>query len=318
MNNAERPIGLTDRPSPTVSLWWFLYAVLALVGGSMLFVIAPGLLGQTKTSYYLATMLVEVVAFGLPVALYYDRMPHMRPAMRVRRIDGGAMFLVALSAAAGAIALNMLLTFWLALLESIGYPLTQAGTPMPGNNGELWVAVLAIAVVPAVAEELFFRGFLLPSFEPWGKRFATLVSGLLFALLHSSLEGFPSQLLIGLLVGWFVCVSGSLHTAIVYHCVNNATILLAAYALSGYIPDAQAIEASVDMLSLLSPAAWSVGIWVFLIVLAKRRIGRAADDALPAADRRRWPRKATVLLAASMAVLLWMFVSGILAQVAAL
>ncbi len=90
------------------------------------------------------------------------------------------------------------------------------------------VRLLAIAVVPAIFEELCFRGFLLGAIlrksKPW---VAIVVSGLAFGFFHILVGGtlaierlVPSTLL-GLLLGWIAVTTGSIYPGMVFHVLNK-------------------------------------------------------------------------------------------------
>lgn len=107
------------------------------------------------------------------------------------------------------------------------------------------------AVFAPVAEELLFRGAVLRSFQPFGKRFAIFFSALLFGLFHGNLIQIPFAFLVGLILG-YVAVEYSLACSIALHFINNAIFSL----LLARVPAVQTI-----LLLLLFVA----GVVVFLI-----------------------------------------------------
>jgi len=91
-----------------------------------------------------------------------------------------------------------------------------------------FVAQLAlIALLPAICEETFFRGFVLrglrTEFSPW---LAAAIGGLMFGAMHLSLAKMPGTTLLGLLFGIVVIRSGSILPVMVGHFVHNALALL--------------------------------------------------------------------------------------------
>jgi membrane protease YdiL (CAAX protease family) len=99
--------------------------------------------------------------------------------------------------------------------------------------------LLAAVVLAPVTEELMFRGVLLRSLEPRGKRFAMVVSSLVFAAVHaigfdtelfwqSALVVLPPIFILGLVLAWLTQRSGRLGPAIFLHSGWN---LLAAFVL---------------------------------------------------------------------------------------
>ena len=90
----------------------------------------------------------------------------------------------------------------------------------------LGVAVLLFAVVPAVCEELAFRGFILSGLERGHRtRSAILLSALLFGFLHVLLSLFQqlfNATLLGLVLGLLAVRSRSILPGILFHFINNA------------------------------------------------------------------------------------------------
>ncbi|MFN6164391.1 MAG: type II CAAX prenyl endopeptidase Rce1 family protein [Planctomycetota bacterium] len=94
-----------------------------------------------------------------------------------------------------------------------------------------WVFAVTSAVTPAIAEEFFFRGFVLSAFR---HRLSTLraiaASALLFALFHVingsvlSIERFFPTLLLGLVLGWIAVRTGSLWPGILTHAIHNGLL----------------------------------------------------------------------------------------------
>lgn len=96
----------------------------------------------------------------------------------------------------------------------------------------LWPASFVIIVLLApVAEELLFRGYLMPALarSPLGLAGAAVVSSALWTVLHVySLPAMVLVFLMGLLLSWMFARTGSLRVPIVAHVANN---LLAAASL---------------------------------------------------------------------------------------
>jgi ABC-2 type transport system permease protein/sodium transport system permease protein len=96
--------------------------------------------------------------------------------------------------------------------------------------------LLAMAVLPAAVEELFFRGYLLSALlsvlRPWQ---AILASAALFGLFHVILSGmlaverFVPSLLLGLLLGWVCWKTGSVWPGVLLHALHNGCVLMLAY-----------------------------------------------------------------------------------------
>ena len=88
--------------------------------------------------------------------------------------------------------------------------------------------VLALAVVPAVIEESFFRGYLLEKIEGNSIKISLIV-GLLFALYHMSLASLLYQFICGFFLTFLTLKSGSVLPSVLAHFINNFIILTLEY-----------------------------------------------------------------------------------------
>ncbi|MFV0497228.1 MAG: lysostaphin resistance A-like protein [Candidatus Fimivivens sp.] len=86
--------------------------------------------------------------------------------------------------------------------------------------------LLNMTVIPAVFEEIAFRGVIMQSLRRFGDGFALLISACLFAMVHISPLSMPHAFLMGLIIGYFVLFTGSLHIGMIIHLVHNTLSLL--------------------------------------------------------------------------------------------
>ncbi|MFO0868452.1 MAG: CPBP family intramembrane glutamic endopeptidase [Pirellulales bacterium] len=109
-----------------------------------------------------------------------------------------------------------------------------ASAPSPWNQSPFLsptgkaVFLLFGALGAPLAEEVFFRGYLLGMFrQAKDVGFGILFSSLLFAVLHiADPYHLPATFLFGLILAWLTCRTDSLWAAIVAHAVNNGVAIL--------------------------------------------------------------------------------------------
>lgn len=94
----------------------------------------------------------------------------------------------------------------------------------------LFITIVVAAVIPAVCEELFFRGWL----QTQAGRFvnhhiAVWVVALLFAALHLQYKLIIPQLLMGALFGYVFYYTDSLWGSVIIHFVNNCATVVVTY-----------------------------------------------------------------------------------------
>lgn len=89
------------------------------------------------------------------------------------------------------------------------------------------LGLLIYALLPAIAEEIVFRGViqraLLSKFSGF---VAVTISTLLFVLMHGALQQTVYQLVMGIILGFMACVAGNILYSIILHFLNNALVIL--------------------------------------------------------------------------------------------
>ncbi|MEZ0483490.1 CPBP family intramembrane glutamic endopeptidase [Fibrella aquatica] len=94
---------------------------------------------------------------------------------------------------------------------------------------QLLMAVVTIAVVPAMGEEVLFRGVLQRKFIVWTGNIhvGIWLAAALFSAIHLQFYGFVPRMLLGALFGYLYIWSGNLWAPILAHFVNNGfTVVL--------------------------------------------------------------------------------------------
>lgn len=99
------------------------------------------------------------------------------------------------------------------------------------NPGQLLIGLLVIAVLPAIGEELVFRGLIQKDFfrATNNIHLSIWLSAILFSAIHMQFFGFVPRMLLGALFGYIYYWSGNLWLAILAHFVNNGVSVLAIY-----------------------------------------------------------------------------------------
>jgi membrane protease YdiL (CAAX protease family) len=129
--------------------------------------------------------------------------------------------------------------------------------------------ILTVSVAAPLGEELFFRGYALPSLaRSWGPLAACLVSGAMFSALHVNRIGFLGLWEIGILLALLRLWSGSLWPAILCHATNNA-VAGVAFLLGWEDPD-------------IAPPAWLLALGAVLLAAGIGVAARALRRPPPA------------------------------------
>jgi sodium transport system permease protein len=138
----------------------------------------------------------------------------------------------------------------------------------------IWVLLLVIAVLPAICEELAFRGFILSGLRRSGRKWtAIVVSSIFFGAAHVLFQQSLIACLLGMVIGFLAVQTGSLLPGVLFHVVHNSLFVF---------------------LAQFSPAATDEHHWLHWLMAG------AADEA----PLYRWPVVACSLLA-SVVILIW-------------
>jgi hypothetical protein len=131
---------------------------------------------------------------------------------------------------------------------------------------ELLANITIIALIPALGEELIFRGLLQKQLlrrmaNPWA---ALLLGAAVFSFIHFQFEGFVPRLLLGLLLGWLYWRTGNFWVPVIAHFFNNAIQVAGQYL---YGKDLSTVDLEQDIAVPWYAAAASV-----LLVLGVARM----------------------------------------------
>ncbi len=100
------------------------------------------------------------------------------------------------------------------------------------SNTHFFVLVLALAVLPAIAEELFFRGVIQNMLQKSGMTAmaSIVVTGLSFSVMHLEFDNFVAIWMMGIVLGWLYYYSQNLWVSIIAHFLNNFSMIALKFA----------------------------------------------------------------------------------------
>lgn len=122
-------------------------------------------------------------------------------------------------------SINTLKSFFDSLNELVDK--TYGNLLRASNVPELLLVVLVVAVVPAVSEEVMFRGFIQRSFELKIKPFiAAFLTAIFFSLYHFNPYGLIPLAVLGFYFGFAAYTSKTLLIPVLLHFLNNFTAVM--------------------------------------------------------------------------------------------
>ncbi len=125
--------------------------------------------------------------------------------------------------------------------------------------------LITFAILPAIFEEILFRGILLNCFSGMRRIVSVLISALLFALYHQSFVQFFYQFIYGVALGFLATNAKSVIPCIIAHFINNFTVLLLSY-----------LQISLNLFSpiVLVIGANALAVFGTIIFFLERKIGK--------------------------------------------
>lgn len=224
------------RPAPPFGLAQIGLVVLLTLAGSILTVIILVVaIGRSGTSA-LVIILGFYLVFGASLLIVVRR--HARPleALRLQPLGAG-----------GRRAVFLAIPVWvlgLTAVTGLTAVLFNSGRPVPSNTtgifrgrpslATLALALLGVAVLAPICEEVFFRGML---YQYLRARLpivgAVALSAAVFAALHFLPLLFPILLFMGIMLAVVFERSRSLYASIGFHAANNALAVLIVYLNTG-------------------------------------------------------------------------------------
>lgn len=207
--------------------------MLFLVGLLLPLALMDILPGPIKAQYafilqYALSAFQEIFMIGLPALLiylaYYGKQELFSQLMLPDSYQAG---LATISAVSFTLAGSLLVIFWLAFLTSFGYTPFVPVLLDPEKPIEYLMAFLLAALIPAISEELLFRGVILRYINNMrGEKAAILLTAFLFAVLHLSIEGVPALVVIGAVLAKVALKYNNLTLPILFHTVYNIAAIL--------------------------------------------------------------------------------------------
>ena len=196
----------------------------------------PNLIGYLKITQFFYT----IVAFFVPAALFaYLWQPYPATYLGLKPAPKGIQILIALFAMYGVLPLAGLLGEW-----NETWPISQSARDMQAMAEKLLAVMLRmptikdllinlvlVAIIPAIGEELFFRGVLQRLIIKSTRKvwLSVFITSILFSAIHGEVLGFMPRVLLGFGLGAIYVISGNLWLSILAHILNNGSQVVMLY-----------------------------------------------------------------------------------------
>ena len=215
------------RPSIFVANAWYLLAAAGLYILPWLWRGLAGLWpGLQPLLEAMNSPVYNLCLLAFPAAMYAAGRPGVPQSMRLKRAKWYECLEACALAVPAVVLCGCLGNWWAMLLEAIGGRVEPSGLSLPDDWAGAASTLISLAILPALCEELLFRGGILGAWERRGTMCGLCVSSVLFCVLHGSIQGLPAQLLMGFTLGLLAIRAGSLIPGMVCHLSFNAFSLL--------------------------------------------------------------------------------------------
>ena len=151
---------------------------------------------------------------------------------------------------------------------------------------EFLMAIVIMAFLPSLFEEMFFRGAMQNLLVRWWKQplLAILVTSLVFSLIHSSIYLFMSRVMLGFALGLMYHTTKNIWVNVIAHFLNNAIALSQLFYMSS---NKQKIDPSkLDPTKFDPKIAWGLAVaaliglyFLFKVLMKISRANREKIDA---------------------------------------
>lgn len=242
---------------------------------------------QARWEIGLGHFLVFLAAGFLTVWLFYRSITGIRPDwrdyLRVRRSPNPLTVGLTVLLMAASIPLVL---FLLNLNQLVPFPdgfetaRQQTETMLKGllrmdSLAELWANLFIIALLPALGEEIVFRGVVQQQLmrriaNPWS---ALTISAAVFSFFHFQFDGFLPRLLLGFLLGWLYWETRNFWVPAIAHFFNNGLQVVGQYL---YSKEVSTIDWEQDI-----QVPWFFALVSLFMVIVVMRLIRQTKEADP-------------------------------------
>lgn len=248
-------------------LW---HGILALVlSAAVIFIVAPylfaplGIWGSMLGEWLLVVICIVVIWFAR--ADVREVFPLKTPGV-VNSIGVVMMWI-------GVMLLEMALLCVIAVFFPEQFFGVQSGMQEQFLGIPLGLLVLAVAVTPAICEEVLFRGVFLNSLERggwWNSRWiSAVICGVIFGMFHGDWIRMIPTAIAGIVMSYLLLETGNLFYNCLFHFVNNLFSVLSVYFVQqifSRIP--QELNQGAELLESTEMPLFTVGLYVLLSAAA--------------------------------------------------
>ena len=127
------------------------------------------------------------------------------------------------------------------------------------NAFRLIIGIITMAVLPAICEELIFRGLILKGLQQkFAPHVSVVLSAVMFTLLHGSLQQTVYQFILGMLLGYAMHYGKSIVYPMLLHFVNNLIVVINSFVYTIKGIDINTDPVYITAWDYIQPIVWFI------------------------------------------------------------
>lgn len=224
----EKRSNIKKGTMPTISDGAILYAV------GLVLLIYVGSIVQLKFKMA-GLFMTQLMIVGLPLLFAYYIKTNFKKTFSLNKIKLKDILGGVIIWSGGFILINLITQITLHLFPQ-NMEVVEALNDAIIIKDNLFINLVVVALMPAICEEMFFRGFVFTSFK--GKKSyksAIIFSGILFGFMHMDFLRIIPTSILGIIFAYTVYKSGSIFVAMLLHFINNSVAVLVSHYPSNQV-----------------------------------------------------------------------------------
>ena len=273
----------TENLKQSIGMRVFLFLIIVMISSLIGIALSAVFLFAGDLGMKIGQGISSIMMFVVPPIVYYSitRKEHQMRALGFRKLTppwwlifiGVAIMFVSIPVTATLTTWNEGMSLGGAfskledLIKNLEETAKVATEKMLNVNtiGGLLLNLVIIALIPAIGEEMTFRGVLQQSLtRKMNPHIAIILSAAIFSFFHFQFYGFLPRMFLGILLGYMFYITGSLWTSILMHFVNNGSAVALYYlGNKGIIEDAEHWGETQSTWIIAASAAITIGLFLW-------------------------------------------------------
>lgn len=270
----------TENLKQSIGMRVFLFLIIVMISSLIGIALSAVFLFAGDLGMKIGQGISSIMMFVVPPIVYYSitRKEHQMRALGFRKLTppwwlifiGVAIMFVSIPVTATLTTWNEGMSLGGAfpkledLIKNLEETAKVATEKMLNVNtiGGLLLNLVIIALIPAIGEEMTFRGVLQQSLtRKMNPHIAIILSAAIFSFFHFQFYGFLPRMFLGVLLGYMFYITSSLWTSILMHFVNNGSAVVLYYLDNkGLIEDAEHWGETQSTWIIAASAAITIGL----------------------------------------------------------